>query len=416
MGLSSRALGRLDRILEGYVDREQIPGFQLQVARRGHVVHERVYGSMNREQNQPLRRDAIYRLYSMTKIVTGVATLIAYEQGSFLLHEPIAKYLPELADLRVMEWGRNGQTRTVPAEREVTILDLLRHTSGFSYNFIAPPPLGAMYTEAAITPGLKRGSRPSALGDPASGKGISLEEMVKRLGQLPLIAQPGSAWNYGVSMDVLGRLIEVTTGRAFDVFLQEEIFERVGMPDTAFFVDDQRLDRFPACYVPTSDAKFALQDAPETSGYRTPPALPSGGGGLVGTADDYMRFAQMLLAGGKAGDQRLLSPRTLKMMMTNQLPEQVFGTQPLAALYGESFANDSLGVGFGLTGSVIKESAYTGLPVSTGTFGWGGAASTYFWVDPEEEIAVVFMTQLLGSSTYPLRPHLMKGVGAALLD
>ncbi|MFK7898719.1 MAG: serine hydrolase domain-containing protein [Myxococcota bacterium] len=416
VGLSSAALARLDRVLEGFVDREQIPHFQLQVARRGKLVHEHIYGTMSRESGEPLGRDSIYRLYSMTKVITGVATLIAYEQGRFLLHEPVANYLPELADVRVMEWGTNGRSAIVDAERPITILDLLRHTSGFSYNFIAPSPLGKMYTEAGITPGLKPGARPSALGEPGPNEGIDLEEMVKRLGEIPLIAQPGTAWNYGVSMDVLGRLIEVTTGRPFDAFLEEEIFLPLGMRDTAFFVSEDRLDRFPACYIPTPDQGMALQDDPRLSGYRKRPALPSGGGGLVGTADDYMRFAQMLLNQGRVAERQLLSPRVLRMMMTNQLPQDTFGARPLAALYGRTLANDSLGVGFGLTGSVITDSTYTGLPVSEGSFGWGGAASTYFWVDPEEDIAVIFMTQLLGSSTYPLRPHLMKGIGAALLD
>lgn len=416
VGLSSESLERLDRVLEAFVDRGEIPGYQLVISRHGQVVHESVYGHMDIEADRALRPDSIYRIYSMSKVITGAATLIAYERGDFLLNDPISKYLPALADLNVMEWDANGDTRIVPAEREITILDLLRHTSGFSYHFIAPPPLGQQYRDASVTPGLRPLPTDTELGRAGSDQEATLEDMVDHLGELPLLAQPATAWNYGINMDVLGRLIEVTSGQSFPEFLAEHLFEPLGMQDTAFYVPGEKLDRFPALYAPTPEGGMKLVDPPATSSYLEVPAMPGGGGGLVASAADYMRFAQMLTQGGELDGVRVLSPRNVELMMANHLSPIDFGARPLRYMVGDDYANGGLGVGFGLTGSVVTDPPLTGLPVSKGTFGWGGAASTFFWVDREADIAVVFMTQLLNSRAYPLRAHLMKGVNAALLD
>lgn len=416
VGLSSERIAGLDRALARYVDEGRLPGYQLLIARDGRLVHEEVYGSMDLESDRPLRDDTIFRIYSMSKVVTGVATMIAWEQGHFLLTEPVSKYLPALTDLRVMVWDENGGTTTVPAEREVTILDLLRHTSGFSYNFLAPPPLGRMYSEAGVTPGVRRTPGTSPLGNATADPSLTLEDMVERLGELPLVAQPGSAWHYGISMDVLGRLIEVTSGLSFPEFLETHIFSPLEMEDTGFFVAADQVDRFAACYTKTPEGGLALLDPPRTSSYLEAPSMPGGGGGLVSTAADYLRFAQMLLDGGAGNGVRLLSPKTVELMMSNHLSVEDFGPRPLRAMAGSVYANEGLGVGFGFTGSVIVDGPATGLPISEGTFGWGGAASTFFWVDPEESIAVVFMTQLVPSSAYPIRAELMKGVQAAILD
>ncbi len=415
VGLSSEALGRLDAVLEGYVDRGQIPGYQLLVARHGQIVHESVVGSMEIETGRALDPQTIYRIYSMSKVITGVATMIAYERGSFLLNDPISKYLPALAEPSVMEWDEDGGTRIVPAQREITILDLLRHTSGISYSFIARPPLGQQYIDASVTPGIRGLPSDTPLGAVGQDKDATLEDMVERLGKLPLVMQPGSAWHYGINMDVLGRLIEVSSGQSFPEFLQEHLFEPLGMTDSGFHVPDDKVDRFAACYGPTPEG-MRLLDAPTTSEYREPPAMPGGGGGMVASAHDYMRFALMLANGGELDGRRVLSPRTVELIMSSHLPPEDFGARPLKYGAGQTYANGGLGVGFGLSGSVITDPALTGLPVSKGTFGWGGAASTFFWVDPEQEIAVVFMTQLVISRTYPLRAHLLKGVNAALLD
>lgn len=416
VGLSSERLATLDRILAAYVDDGRLPGYQLLVAREGRVVHESLYGAMDLEEGRALERDTIFRIYSMSKVVTGVATMIAWENGNFLLNDPISKYLPELSDLEVMIWKDDGTTSTVPAEREITVLDLLRHTSGFSYHFLAPPPLGRQYVEQTITPGVRPTPGTTALGGAGPDQTATLADMVTRLGELPLVQQPGRAWHYGINMDVLGRLIEVTDGRSFPDFLEEEIFSRLGMPDTGFHVDGEGLARFAALYAPTSAGGLTLIDPPRTSAYREPPAMPGGGGGLVSTAGDYMRFAMMLLRGGELDGERLLSPRTVDLMTANHLSPVDFGDRPLAFGGSADYANGGLGLGFGLTGSVVVEPAFTGLPVSEGTFGWGGAASTYFWIDPEQDIAVVFMTQLVPSSTYRLRSHLMRGVNAAIVD
>ena len=416
VGMSSEALDRLDHVLEAYVDRGELPGYQLLVARRGQVIHESVYGQMDIEDQRALRPDTIYRIYSMSKVITGVATMIAYEQGSFLLNDPISKYLPALADMGVMEWDDNGDTRIVPAEREITILDLLRHTSGFSYHFIASPPLGQQYTDASITPGVRPLPVTTSLGNAGPDQEATLEDMVERLGGLPLVIQPGSAWHYGINMDVLGRLIEVSSGQSFPDFLEEHVFGPLGMSDTRFYVPDAKIERFATLYGTKPEGGLETLDPPLTSTYRQPPAMPGGGAGMVSTANDYMRFALMLTNGGSLDGTRLLSRRTARLMMSNHLPEADFGDRPLRAIAGNAYANEGLGVGFGLSGSVITDPAFTGLPVSEGTFGWGGAASTFFWSDPQEEIAVVFMTQLLPSNTYTLRGDLMKGVNAGLMD
>ena len=416
VGLSSEGLRRLDRVLEAYVDDSKLPGYQLLVARRGQVVHESVYGSMDLEEDRALQSDTIYRIYSMSKVITGVATMVAYERGDFLLNDPISKYLPALGDLEVMEWNDDGTTTTVPAEREITVLDLLRHSSGFSYHFIAKPPLGQMYADNSVTPGLRPLPVQTALGVDSQDQSLTLEGMVERLGDLPLVMQPGDAWHYGINMDVLGRLIEVSSGQSFPDFLSEHVFGPLGMTDAAFYVPDDKIDRFAACYGAMDEGGMELVDPPRTSQYRKVPAMPGGGGGMVASASDYMRFALMLLGGGELDGQRVLSPRTVELMMSDHLPEIDFGDRPLVFSTGDAYANGGLGVRFGLTGSVITDAAATGLPVSKGSFGWGGAASTFFWVDPQEEIAVVFMTQLLPSNSNPVRAHLMKGVNAALLD
>ena len=416
VGLSSERLARLDRVLDSFVTEGRIPGYQLLVARGGQIVHESIRGKLDIEEGRDLQPDTIYRIYSMAKVITGVATMIAYEQGRFLLNDPVSKYLPALADMQVMMWDDEGNTRVVPAKREITILDLLRHTSGFSYHFIARPPLNQMYIDQTITPGLRPIRDASIFGNPGPDQDATLKDMVERLGELPLVIQPGSEWHYGINMDVLGRLIEVSSGQSFPDFLAEHVFGPLEMQDTAFYVPQEKVERFAACYAATESGGFQLADAPRSSSYLERPAMPGGGGGLVSTASDYMRFALMLLGGGQLNGTRLLGPRTVELMMSNHLSPVDFGDRPLRFSTGADYANGGLGVGFGLTGSVITEPALTGLPVSKGNFGWGGAASTFFWVDPVEDVAVVFMTQLLPSNTYPIRAHLMKGINAALID
>ncbi len=416
VGMSAQRLERLDRVLDAHVDAGRIPGYQLLVARRGRLVHHRVYGSMDREAGRALEPDAIYRIYSMSKVVTGAATLVAFERGGFLLVDPVGLHLPALAKMNRLERAADGSLTVVGAKHEMTVLDLLRHTSGLSYSFIAPPPWGARYVAAGITPGIRGLPDDAGLGPASRDRQATLADMVERLGELPLVAEPGTAWHYGVNMDVLGRLIEVSSGQSFPEFLREHLFEPLDMRDSGFFVPDAKIERFPACYGPTADGGMRLLDAPHTSEYREPPAMPGGGGGMVASARDYMRFALMLLGRGELDGRRVLSPKTVDLMLASHLPDDVFGSAPLGFSSARTYANGGRGVSFGLTGSVIVEPQLTGLPVSRGTFGWGGAASTFFWVDPAEEVAVVFMTQLVLSGSYPLRGELLRGVNAAIVD
>lgn len=413
LGFSSERLARLDEALDAYVDEGKLPGYQLVVARFGKVAHARSYGAMDVEAERALEPDTIFRIYSMSKVVTGIATLIAYEQGLFLLSDPVSKYIPALAKLQVRD-PETGRTR--PARREITVLDLLRHTSGISYSFNAPGDLGEQYVALSLTPGIRGLPDDAGLGPVGEDQQATLADMVERLGSLPLLFEPGTAWHYGINQDVLGRLIEVTSGRSFPEFLRTQLFAPLGMHDSGFYVPDAKLSRFANCYGPTPEGGMRLLDTAGTSEYRVPPAMPGGGGGMVSSTRDYLRFALMLAGGGALDGRRVLGRKTVDLAMSNHLPQEVFGPGPLGAAASRSYGNDGLGVRFGLTGSVITRPALTGLPVSKGTFGWGGAASTFFWVDPQEDVAVVFMTQLVLSGSYPLRAQLYTLVNAALID
>jgi CubicO group peptidase (beta-lactamase class C family) len=412
--MSSERLARLDRVLDAHVDAGRIPGYQLLVARRGQLVHERVYGLRDREAGLALTPDTIFRIYSMSKVVTGVAAMIALERGQFLLGDRLAQHLPGFASPRVMKRTPDGRVEIAPASREISVLDLLRHTSGISYGFNAPPPLARQYLAASLTPGLRGLPDDTPLGPVGKDRDATLADMVERLGPLPLVVEPGSAWHYGINLDVMGRLIEVTSGQSFPDFLQAHLFGPLDMRDTAFFVPADKLERLAACYGATAEGGMRLLDAPATSEYREPPAMPGGGGGLVSTARDYLRMALMLANGGELDGRRILSRKTVDLMLANHLPEADFGRRPLGASMARSFANGGEGIGFGLSGAVFVEPQLTGVPASAGTFSWGGAASTFFWVDREEQIAVVFMTQLVLSETWPLRAELLRGVNAAL--
>jgi len=414
-GMSGERLARLDRKLDAYVEAGRIPGYQLLVARNGHIVHERSRGLRDREAGAPVESDTLFRIYSMSKVVTGAATLIAMEQGLFRLDEPVSRYLPELAEPSVLVREPDGSSRVVPAKGEIRILDLLRHTSGLTYAFIGPPEISRQYRAAGIAPGIRGVPKDTRLGADAGRDGGSLADMVKALGDIPLVAEPGTRWNYGISLDVLGRLIEVTSGQPFPDFLEAKLFEPLGMRDTAFYVPAEKLGRFAASYGPTPQGGMRLLDAPATSEYREPPEMPGGGGGLVSTAGDYLRFALMLENDGKLDGVRVLSRKSVDLMMADHMPVEEFGSTPLGAM-GERFANGGRGVSFGLSGAVFTDPAATALPISAGLFSWGGAASTFFWVDRSEDLAVVFMTQLIPSGTYPLRAELMLLTYQAIVD
>ena len=397
-GFSSARLATLDRFLsEKYIDAGRIPCAQVQITRRGELVHQSLLGMADRERGLKAAEDTVYRIYSMTKPITSVAFMMLVEEGLVALDDPVTRFIPEWKGLGVFAAGV-GPYLTTPPARPMQMVDLLRHTSGLTYGFQSRTNVDAAYRKAKI-------------GD-TTGPG-DMDGFVADLAKLPLEFSPGEAWNYSVSTDVLGVLVQRISGMSFEAFLQSRIFGPLGMSETGFSVRPDQTARFAACYNATPTGGIDLQDDPTTSPYLKAPVFHSGGGGLVSTAGDYMKFCQMLVNGGELNGQRLIAPRTLKLMASNHLP----GGQDLTKLSRSLFSEaTNAGVGFGLGFAVTFDPVAAMLPSSPGEYYWGGAASTAFWIDPVEDIAVVFMTQLLPSSTYPIRRELRTLVYSALMD
>ena len=399
VGLSSERLGRIDEHLrERYIEPGKISGALTLVARKGRLAHCSALGHMELEGKRPLEEDTIFRIYSMTKPITSVATMMLYEKGLFQLRDPVHKFIPAFRDQGVFRMGNYPNFITEPPKRPMRIKDLLSHTSGLTYGFMHRTPVDAAYRKAGLE-GVNR-----------SG---NLEETVNTIASLPLEFSPGERWNYSMATDVLGYLIQVVSGKPFDQFLREEIFEPLGMLDTGFFVPPEKQPRLPACYERRMDRKLVLQDDPDTSTYLTPPDFQSGGGGLVSTGHDYLRFAEMLRRGGELDGARIVSRKTLELMTKNHLPGDVDLTQIAQGTFSETPYE---GMGFGLGFSVNLGPGRTGAAGSAGEFAWGGAASTAFWVDPAEELCVVFLTQLLPSATYDFRAQLRAIVYGSMID
>ncbi|MBO74817.1 MAG: serine hydrolase [Flavobacteriales bacterium] len=379
--MSAERLERLGQGMRRLIDDKKIPGAVTLIARRGKVVHFEAHGLRNVEAGSPMEKDTIFRLYSQSKLITGAAVMMLFEEGHFLLTDPVSKYLPEFADMQVYVGQEDGEIVTEPAN-PITIQHLLTHTSGLTYNFFVRTPVGKMYAENGIT------------GGPTT-RFANLKEWSEALSKMPLVAQPGTTWNYSVGMDVLGRLIEVVSGQTFRDFLKSRLFNPLGMVDTDFYVPADKLDRFASNYSPKPGGGLKLVDDPQHSRYRRLPALEMGGSGLVGTVGDYLRFAQMLENRGEYRGKRYLGSRTVEFMMSDHLTPE-FSDDPKTSLLG-------VGVGFGLTGYVVNNPATSGLPVSVGTYGWGGAATTHVWVDLEAELVGLVHTQLMPDRTYPVR-------------
>jgi CubicO group peptidase (beta-lactamase class C family) len=368
-GFSPEALARITRRMHEHIDANRITGAIGLIARHGKIVYFDTYGLMDRESKKPMRKDAIFRIYSMTKAVTGVAVMILLDEGKFALEDPVAKFLPEFASLEVAVEEKGPQTgksevRLVPAERPITILDLLRHTSGLNY------------AGARDKDGLSH-YRALGIRDP----GTPLDEMVKKLARAPLVHQPGTTWDYGYSIDVLGRLVEVVAGMPLDRFFETRIFRPLGMVDTAFFVPESKWDRLVTLDTPGADGTVGRSEGPAQDSFKTPAVWLSGGGGLVGTTLDYARFCQMLLNQGDLEGSRILSERAVRLMRTDHL-----GDLPHA---GELLPKET---GFGLTFAVSKNTNSQG---TRGTYNWGGAAGTRFWIDPEKDLFGIFMVNIL---------------------
>lgn len=398
LGMDGERLARIPRFFQRYVDEAKLPGALTLVSRRGQVVHCETIGSADVEAGTPVATDTLFRIYSMTKPVTSVALMTLYEEGRFQLDDPVSRFIPAFADLAVWADGTPLQYTTTFPAREMTVRDLLTHTSGLTYGFMARHPVDALYRTRGIG-GLERVG--------------TLETMVDGLAELPLLFSPGSRWSYSVATDVCGRLVELLSGTTLDRFLAERIFEPLGMVDTGFHVPDDRLERFAACYQKGQDGTAQLVDPPATSSFREPPAFLSGGGGLVSTAGDYHRFAAMLLGRGELDGARILGRKTVELMTMNHLP----GGGDLTTMGQAVFSETSYaGIGFGLGFSVMLDPATAQVTGTVGEYAWGGAASTMFWVDPAEELIGMMLTQLLPSGCWPIRREMRSLTYQALVD
>lgn len=411
LGMSGARLGRIeDHLKRLYIDGGRFPGTRTLVYRRGAIAHSGVQGYADLERKVPVKDDTIFRIYSMTKPITSVAFMMLVEEGRVALDEPVHKYIPQWKDLRVFVAGVAPGFLTRPVSRPMQIVDLLRHTSGLTYGFQQRGNVDAAYREKKIGEVEKAGT---------------MQSMIDDLAQIPLEFSPGEAWNYSVSTDVLGYLIEKISGKPFQQFLKERIFDPLGMVDTDFFVPKDKAHRFAACYNAspggfasitspgTGGAALYLQDDPTTSSFLEPPSFISGGGGLCSTAADYLAFCRMLLNRGELGGTRFIGPKTLALMTTNHLPGNKDLTQLSRSLFSEA---TYAGVGFGLGFSVTMDPAQTLLPGSPGEYAWGGAATTSFWIDPAEDLVAIFMTQVLPSNAYPVRRELRSLVYSAITD
>jgi len=399
LGFSIEKLDNIQAFVKSYVDDGKLPGYLCLVSRYGEEAHFLSYGKRDVERGTPVSRDTVFRIYSMSKPITSVALMMLYEKGAFQLDDPVAKYIPRWRDLKVFAGGDEKSYKVSAPARPMNVKDLLTHCSGLTYGFLNTHPVDAMYRTAKVGGGTP---------------GATLAGMIDELARLPLQFSPGTQWNYSVSTDVLGYLVQVLADQDFDQFVAEKITRPLGMDDTGFFVVPENHDRFAACYdrvAATNSLK--LQDDPRKSPYLSRPTFLSGGGGMVSTIDDYHTFTRMLLGKGAANDVRILGRKTVEYMTLNHLP----GNKDLAAMGQPIFSETPYdGIGFGLGFSVILDPATANVLDSPGEFAWGGAASTYFWIDPMEELIVIFMTQLLPSSSYPIRRQLKALVYQALID
>ena len=397
VGLSSAALARIDEHLSSrYIAPGKIAGALTLVARRGRVAFLSPLGQMDRKRAKPTEADTIFRIYSMTKPVTSVALMMLHERAAFQLTDPVSRWIPEFEHMRVFKYGNYPAFITEPALRPITVHDLLTHQSGISYGIMERTNVDHAYRKLGI----------------GNGKG-TLAEMVKVMATLPLEFSPGEAWSYSAATDVVGHLVELMSGMSLDDYFRERIFEPLGMVDTGFVVPESKRARFAACYGRNAAKQLYLQDDPADTHYALPKTYWSGGAGLVSTAGDYLRFAEMLRRGGELDGARILGPRTVQYMASNHLP----GGGDLASVARGSFSETRFeGVGFGLGVSVTIDPVRAQVPSSVGEFGWGGLASTAFWVDPREELTVIFMTQLIPSTIYGFRPQLKSIVYGAIVD
>ncbi|HLY79670.1 MAG TPA: serine hydrolase domain-containing protein [Caulobacteraceae bacterium] len=382
VGLSQAGLDAIDGYLKGLVDEGTLAGVVTLVARHGKTVHTSVIGKKDLASGEPLALDTIFRIFSMTKPVTGVAMSILWDEGKWSPDDPIAKHLPSFADVRVFDGlDEKGEAKTVAPDHAPTMRELMTHTAGLSYGFNQQDPLDKLYQAKQVW------------------QSASLAEFADKVASLPLAYQPGSKWLYSLSMDVQGAIIEKLSGQTLPEFMRARIFEPLGMVDTAFHTPPEKAARRATLYR-WSPSRKTLLEAPNILGteHDKPPRVANGGGGLVSTLSDYAKFAQMLLNGGEFGGQRIVSAAALKQQMTNHLPEEMLETR-----YGVGAQQIRPGFGYGFNGAVFTDPAKAGVPVGKGTYHWDGAAGTWFWVDPLNDLLYVALIQLLSESAPPLQ-------------
>ena len=390
VGFSPLRLARIDAHMQRYVDDGKLSGIIAAIARRGQLAYREKFGQMDLEAGKPMELDTIFRIYSMSKPITSVAVMMLYEEGRFLLGDPVSRFIPGFKHTRVFARETESGFELENLAREITILDLLTHTSGLSYGF--EPDL--VYVDKLYQ---------QRIWDVRQGeREVTLEELVRELTRLPLAFQPGSAWHYSMATDVLGYLVQVVADMPFEQFLQERIFEPLGMPDTDFHVPEAKMDRFAAVYGPAEGGGIQALDTPTGRDYTRPTQCPSGGGGLVSTTADYLRFAQMMLNRGELDGVRLLGRKTVEWMTINHLSP---GLHPW----------EDAGRGFGLGVGVQIDAARQNLG-SAGSYGWGGAAGTRFWVDPQEELIGLLMIQFIPGGHYPIQDEFAVLAYQALVD
>ncbi|HYX03468.1 MAG TPA: serine hydrolase domain-containing protein [Reyranella sp.] len=397
VGLSAARLDRVRTWMHRWVDSGRLAGLTTVVMRRGELAFAETVGKADVERNRPMRPDTIFRIYSMTKPLTSTAIMMLYEEGHFQLDDPISKFIPGFANPRVWAGGSRGKIESVPAEREINFRDLLTHTSGLTYGFMESNPVDALYRAKD--------------GVDFQTADTSLKQVVDKLATFPLIAQPGKAWNYSVATDVLGYLVEVISGQPFQVYLRDKVLKPLGMVDSDFHVPADKHERFAANYQAGAGGRLELLDDPGKSRYLAPRKVNSGGGGLVSTASDYLRFCKFMLNKGCIDGVQLLGRKTVELMTMNHLKGD------MADMGMPRFSESTYyGIGFGLGFSVMIDPAKAHIVGTPGEYAWGGAASTAFWCDPREDMAVVMLTQLMPSSTYPIRRELRVLTYQAIVD
>jgi CubicO group peptidase (beta-lactamase class C family) len=366
VGMSSERLERLTTGMKEFVDDGRVSGIVTIVAHKGKVVHFNAVGKSDIEANVPLRKDDIFRIYSMSKPITGVAMMMLFEQGKWQLNDPVAKYIPEFKDLKVYSGTTaDGKPDLKAQAHAMTMRELMSHTAGFTYGFFSDTPVDKLQREADVL-----------------NNDNTLDEFIKRMAKLPLNAQPGSEWHYSVSVDIQGYLVQKLSGMPFEDYLDKNIFKPLKMVDTGFYVPAGKEKRLTKVYTYDEKGKLKLENGGFNHDFTKKPALSSGGGGLVSTATDYLRFCQMLLNGGELDGVRLLSPKTVELMHTNALPASVPAMGP--------------GTQFGLDFAVYSDPFAAGGYYGKGAYYWGGAAGTWFWIDPVNEVIVIGMIQHLG--------------------